>query len=89
MLTLVNDEKCVQEVLKELSEMKHQPSKEEVGVIFKDAEIATKKENTEFFDKTWINHQLFPVLSPNLTDTALNTIKSLQDEESNGLIGRW
>ena len=61
MMTFLNEDKCFQEVLKELSGKKHQPSKEEIEVIFDDAEKATKARKTEFFDK--ICHELNNQLS--------------------------
>ena len=85
MTTFLNESPQMKEALSLINEFVKQPTNEEIEVMFNKVEEKLGEENV---DREWVNHQLYQVLSLNLTSNGLGTIKNMmQEKEVNGVLG--
>ena len=97
--TFLNEEPEFQSLILKINMCLTEPDEKDIEEMFKDIEAEFDKANEDAekydepsanIDRKWVNQQLYQVLSLNLTDTALATIKYLQaKQETNGIIGWW
>ena len=87
MTAFLNESPQMKETLSLVNEFVKQPTNEEIEEMFNKVDMKLGEENT---DRKWMNHQLYQVLSLNLTGNALGTIKNMiQEKEINGVLGWW
>ena len=77
MTTFLNETVHIKETLNLLNQYTKQPTNANIDDIFNKVEEKFGHENV---DRDWINHQLYQVLSMNLTDGALSTIKNMEED---------
>ena len=96
MMTFLSGTEYLNEILLKLNEFTKQPTVKrdpitgeqgDIDKIFSDLEDAHGYEKV---DREWLNSQLFMVLSMNVVDSALSTIRNMQeDTDANGVLGWW